>query len=61
MTYKKGNKHGAKKLIAQPLDADPICFKGFLGQKEELKQVDGWQDKFREYAAKLIRLNKEAN
>jgi hypothetical protein len=59
MTYKKGNKHGAKKLIAQPLDVDPICFKGFLGQKEGLKQVDGWQDKFREYAAELIRLNKK--
>jgi hypothetical protein len=59
MGYKKGNKHGAKKMIAQPLDFSPICFKGFLGQKEELKLVDGWQDKFREYAAYLIQASKE--
>jgi hypothetical protein len=40
--------------ILRHLDKEPICFKGFLGHKEALKTVPGWQDKFRAYAEHLI-------
>jgi hypothetical protein len=54
MRYEKGNKYGAKKILEAPLDKDPISFKGFLGQREALRRVPKWQDKFREYTEQLI-------
>lgn len=44
----------AKKILNEELDAQPICFKGKLGQKEKLKIVPGWQERLKEYVDKLI-------
>jgi hypothetical protein len=55
MTFKKNHKHGAKKIIEKPLDAQPICLRGYEGQKEALKAVPGWQERLRDYIDVLIR------
>lgn len=54
MKFRKGNKQGAKKFIEMPLDSDPICFKGYKGQKAALKSVDRWQEKIRGFVNQLI-------
>ncbi len=54
MPFRKNHKLGAKKILERPLDAQPICFKGYEGHKEKLKAVANWQDKLREYVEKLI-------
>lgn len=54
MTFEKNHKLGAKKLIDRPLDQQPICFKGFEGSREKLKEVPGWQGLLRDYVEKLI-------
>jgi hypothetical protein len=40
------------------LGKQPISFKGFEGQLEELKNFDGWQDTLREFVDRLIKENK---
>ncbi|MEQ9372611.1 MAG: hypothetical protein RIG63_26870 [Coleofasciculus chthonoplastes F3-SA18-01] len=54
MTFKKNNKLGAKKILPFPLDEQPICFKGYKGQKSQLKAVPNWQERLRKYVAQLI-------
>ena len=54
MTFKKNHKLGAKKILPFPLDEQPICFKGYKGQKLQLKAVPNWQERLRQYVAKLI-------
>jgi hypothetical protein len=54
MTFKKNHKLGAKKILGKPLDDQPICLKGYKGQKEALKTVSGWQERIREYIDVLI-------
>jgi hypothetical protein len=39
MPFQKGNKLGARKIEVEPLDTEPICFKGRKGQKEKLKAI----------------------
>jgi hypothetical protein len=34
MPFHNNNKLGAKKILDKPLDALPICLKGYLGQKK---------------------------
>jgi hypothetical protein len=52
--FQPGNKHGAKKSIARDLDSSPTCVRLFLGNKEALKGVEGWQDKVRAFVEGLI-------
>jgi hypothetical protein len=54
MPFKKGNKLGAKRIDAEPLDSKIIGFRGRLGQKEALAQVPDWQSKLRDYVDQLI-------
>lgn len=54
MTFRKNHKLGAKKFLDKPLDQNPITFKGYEGQREALKNVPNWQERFREFADKLI-------
>jgi len=54
MPFQKSNKLGAKKFLPKPLDKQPICFKGYEGQKAQLKTVPNWQERLREYVEQLI-------
>lgn len=59
MPFQKKHKHGAKKILSRELDDQPICFKGWKGQKEKIKTVPGWQEQFRELAEQLISARNE--
>jgi hypothetical protein len=59
MTFQKNNKLGAKKILHRPLDAQPICFRGYEGTKEKLKAVPDWQEQLRQFALALIDANKK--
>ncbi len=52
MTFQKNHKLGF--TSENPLDREPICFKGRKGQKEKLKAVLGWQERLRDFIAILI-------
>ncbi|MCP6760986.1 MAG: hypothetical protein NHB32_20080 [Fischerella sp. CENA71] len=52
MTFQKKHKFGF--TSDNPLDVEPICFKGRVGQKQALKDIPGWQDKLRDYIDELI-------
>jgi hypothetical protein len=54
MPFRNNNNLGAKKILDKPLDALPICIKGYLGQKEALRSVPDWQERIREFIDKLI-------
>jgi hypothetical protein len=54
MPFKQKNKLGAKKFLPHPLGKQPICFRGYEGQKEQLKAVPNWQERLRQYVAQLI-------
>jgi hypothetical protein len=55
MRFKKGDKYNAKKILSELLDKDPICFKGFQGQREAIKAIPGWQGRLRAIIAKWIK------
>jgi hypothetical protein len=57
MPFRKNHKFGAKKILDKPLDALPICLKGYLGQKEALRNVPDWQERLREFIDILIEEN----
>ncbi len=61
MPFQKKHKHGAKKILERELDEQPICFKGWKGQKEQLKTVPEWQERFREFVEQLISAKTEYN
>jgi hypothetical protein len=52
MPFQKSNKQGF--VSENPLDREPICFKGRLGQKEKLKSIPNWQDRLRDFVDTLI-------
>jgi hypothetical protein len=54
MTFKVNHKLGAKKFLDKPLDAQPICVRGYEGQKEALKSVPNWQERIRQFIDTLI-------
>jgi hypothetical protein len=57
MPFRENNKLGAKKFLDKPLDALPISLKGYLGQKEALRNVPDWQERLRELIDTLIEEN----
>ncbi len=59
MPFRKKNKLGAQKILAKPLDALPICLKGYQGQKEALKHIPNWQERLRGFIDTLIEENKK--
>ncbi|MEQ9369435.1 hypothetical protein [Coleofasciculus sp. F4-SAH-05] len=48
MPFQQGHKLGAKKQLKKPLDKQVIAFRGYEGQKEKLKAIPNWQERFRE-------------
>ena len=54
MPFQKNNKLGAKKLVEAILDDQPICFRGRLGQKAQLKTIENWQERLRDFVEELI-------
>ncbi len=54
MTFDKNNKHRAHPMGTVPLDREAIAFKGRIGQKEKLKTVPNWQERFRDFVDELI-------
>ncbi|BAZ20576.1 hypothetical protein NIES4073_14520 [Kalymmatonema gypsitolerans NIES-4073] len=52
MTFQKKHKLGF--TSSSPLDNEPICFKGRIGQKQALKDIPDWQNKLRDYVDELI-------
>jgi len=59
MPFQKQHKHGAKKILESELDDQPICFRGWKGQKERLKTVQDLQEQFRRFAEQLISASNE--
>ena len=55
MPFKKGNKYGFTSSLLHKLDKEPICFKGYEGQKDKLKAIPNWQEKLRKYVDCLIK------
>jgi hypothetical protein len=53
MPFQKGHKLGAKKQLKKPLDKQVIAFRGYEGQKEKLKAIPNWQERFREFVDQL--------
>ena len=53
MPFEKNHKYRWTSNQAKPLDKQPICFKGWEGQKEKLKAVPDWQARLREFVDKL--------
>lgn len=54
MPFEKNNKTGASKILKGELDDQPICFKGWKGQKEKIKAVANWQQRLRDFVNQLI-------
>ncbi|EDX72178.1 hypothetical protein MC7420_8270 [Coleofasciculus chthonoplastes PCC 7420] len=54
MPFQKDHPWRAKKILDQPLDKTPICFKGYEGQKDKLKSVPNWQERIRQFVDELI-------
>lgn len=61
MPFQVNNKYSAKKILDRELDDQPICFKGWKGQKEKLKTVTGWQEQVRKLVEQLISTRNEQN
>ena len=52
MPFQKNNKLGF--ASDEPLDREPICFKGRVGQKQKLAAIPNWQERLREFVDILI-------
>lgn len=52
MPFQKNHKLGF--TSETPLESQPICFKGRLGQKEKLKAIPNWQERIREFIDTLM-------
>ncbi|NJK76077.1 MAG: hypothetical protein HC786_12925 [Richelia sp. CSU_2_1] len=61
MPFQKNNQFGAKKILQENLDEQPICFKGRKGQKEAIKAVPNWQEQLRTFVDDLIAQQKNSN
>lgn len=47
MPFKKNHEYRWQSDPEKPLDKQPICFKGLVGQKEKLKSIPDWQGRLR--------------
>jgi hypothetical protein len=54
MPFRKNHEYRWVSNQDKPLDKQPICFKGWQGQKEKLKSVPYWQERVREFIDRLI-------
>ena len=57
MPFEKYNQLGFTSDRTRKLAKQPISFKGYEGQLEELKNIVGWQDILRELVDGLIKEN----
>ena len=53
MPFRKNNQYRIKSS-GRPLDEHPICFKGWEGQKEKLKNIPDWQNQLRVFIQSYI-------
>jgi hypothetical protein len=54
MRFEKNNQLGFTSTRTRKLGKQPISFKGYEGQLEELRNIAGWQDVLREFVDRLI-------
>ena len=55
MPFQKNHEYRWEKQGDRALDKQPITFKGYEGQKLALFAIPNWQEKFRQFADKLIK------
>lgn len=55
MPFQKKHKLGALPIGDEPLDVNPISFKGRKGQKDKLRLVPNWQERLRDFVDSLIK------
>ncbi len=55
MPFHKNHKYRWESNQDKALDKAPICFKGWEGQKEQIKTIPDWQERLREFVDKLIK------
>jgi len=54
MPFQKDHEYRWHSDRNRPLEKQPICFKGWEGQKESLKSVPNWQERLREAVDRLV-------
>jgi hypothetical protein len=54
MPFQKNHKYRWESNKERILDKNPICFKGYEGQKEKIKAVPDWQERLRKFVDELI-------
>jgi hypothetical protein len=54
MPFQKNHEYRWNSDQEKPLDKQPICFKGWNGQKEKLKAIPNWQNKLRSFVDTLL-------
>jgi hypothetical protein len=57
MPFQKHNTYGAIKRLARPTDKAVIAFRGYEGQKDQLKAIPDWQERLRLFVDQLIEEN----
>ncbi len=55
MPFSKNHEYRWEKQGDRTLDKQPICFKGYEGQKLALLAIPNWQEKFRKFVDDLIK------
>jgi hypothetical protein len=55
MPFSKNHEYRWEKQSDRTLDKQPICFKGYEGQKLALQAIPNWQEKFRKFTDELIK------
>lgn len=59
MPFQKNNPYSYRPDGDAPLDKHPVCFNVRVGVREQLKGVNGWQDRMRAFVDELIQENLE--
>lgn len=54
MKFQKNHKLGFVSTKTRKLAKQPISFKGYEGQLEELKKIPDWQESFRNYVDRFL-------
>jgi hypothetical protein len=49
MPFQKNHKLGTQKILDKSRDKDPICFRGYEGQKAKLRSIPNWQERMRQF------------
>ena len=55
MPFKPGNKYAFQPRSGRPLDKQTVGFHPYEGQTKAVKQIEGWQQKLRDYIDQLVK------